>query len=819
MYINLSVFFNVKSEMENYIVLQGKNNMKKEYYAHYRKENDTFQKLEVHLLHTACLSMQYCPVPLLKKAAWLSGFYHDMGKYREEWQEYFQKAIRVEKKNGGEKIDHATLGGLAAENTMQDSLLREMIETAIYNHHGITDCITVNDGTSLVLRRRKKYEKTQIDAAKSQIEEFAQELPLEETWKEASEDIQKLTKKIFSLAGLGEKKNQYGNKQFYLGMCERMLFSCLMDGDFRDTADFMNDQRTFTGPSEQELGKIWQEGIVKLEQEIESFQRASRIDQCRMNISKQCTAAAMSQEKIYRLAVPTGAGKTLSSLRFALHCAKNERKRHIFYIAPFRSILEQNADVIRTVLGADIVLEHHSDVVCETEDQMEQYQRLTENWDEVPVIVTTAVQFFNTLFKEKGRNIRRFHSLGNSVIIMDEVQAFPVKLIQLFNMAANFLTQICGSTVVLCTATQPLLDKIRENRLLPPKQMVADLKEYEPVFRRIEFEDDTERFAGGASEEQISEFILERETNYGQVLVIVNTKACAEKVYHSLSEKTEGHLFHLSTNMCAEHRRIVLEQIQNLLIRGEKVICVSTQLIEAGVDCSFRCVIRSLAGLDNLIQSAGRCNRNGEAEMGYVYLVRLSPELEDVSRITDIRKAQDAMRRLLIRIHQKPDELDFRLDSEKAIDCYYKFYFYDRQNEMNYPVKVEGVSTNLVDLLSGNQSFAKGIRGIYLKQAFRSAGEAFEVIEEHAGADVIVPFGQAPNLLNALRGAEEIKDKKRILRLLQRYSVSLSDTQLRKLGNAVYKVEEDSILVLADGYYSDDTGVTEYAEKMPMLFC
>ena len=170
-----------------------------------------------------------------------------------------------------------------------------------------------------------------------------------------------------------------------------MLFSSLIDGDFRDTADFMNNQETFSALKEQQLQQIWEQGIQNLEKRLEGFEKKGRIDICRTMISLQCKEAAIRNDKLYRLSVPTGAGKTLSSLRFALYCAKHKKKRHIFYVAPFRSILEQNADIIRSVLGLEnMVLEHHSDVICEDEVQMKRYERLIENWDEVPVIVTTA---------------------------------------------------------------------------------------------------------------------------------------------------------------------------------------------------------------------------------------------------------------------------------------------------------------------------------------------------------------------------------------------------------------------------------------------
>lgn len=789
----------------------------KKYYAHYRKEDKKYQYLEEHLKNTANLSMNYCSVDLLKRAAWLTGFYHDLGKATEEWQEYFEKNISDEKEYSKDKIDHSTLGGIVAEMTMPDSLLAEMIEKTVYDHHGIADCVSMKDGTSQIQKRRNKSSENEIESVRLEIQNYAENISLEKIWKEAANDIEKLKKQIFSLCQKDGVRNLYGNRMFFLGMCERMLLSCLMDADSRDTADFVNNQNTWTGFSEQEIQKLWEQSISDLERKLQDFKGKKEIDLCRKEISRQCKEAGNSTEKIYRLSVPTGAGKTLSSLRFALHCAKTQKKSHIFYIAPFRSIIEQNAEVIRSVFKEkNLVLEHHSDVFGENIEEMKCFERLIENWDEVPVIVTTAVQFLNTLFKEKKRNIRRFHSLCNSVIIIDEIQALPVKIIQLFNMAMNFLTQICNTTIVFCTATQPLLDKVRDNRLIPPRDMITDLVKFENAFQRVEFFDYTEKFESGASQDEIVDIIIEQEQIHRKVLVIVNTKPCAEKIYSALKHRTDAKLFHLSTWMCAEHRDDVLDKFKEVK-KEQNVICISTQLIEAGVDISCNCVIRSLAGLDNLIQSAGRCNRNREIEKGYVYLVRLSQELENISNVEDIKKAQEAMKKLLIDYRKNSQFFKNRLDSEIAISYYYRYYFYDRQNEMNSPVKIAGVSTNLVDLFSGNQTFSKSCSRIYLKQAFCSAGREFQVIEENGGIDVIVPYGQSVKLLDKLQTAQNLKEKRQIIRELQRYTVHLSNKQIQNLKNAVDKIENQSIYVLADGYYSLETGVTESPIDMPFL--
>lgn len=792
--------------------------MQKIYYSHYRPEDNTYQTNQEHGRNVAALSEKYCHIPLLKKAARLIGFHHDDGKNTESWQEYFQASIHQEK-GSREKEDHSTLGGLVIDQYEPDTRFSEMMQNVVYMHHGLADCISMADGSSLIQRRKQKYHREEIESARDIAQCQFPEEDMRGCCRAAKREINELTRKLLNLSMDENKKRVFGDPNFYVGMCERMLFSCLMDADWRDTADFMANRVTTVGMNDKEIQTVWEKGISSLEKRIAGYTKKGKLDFYRDRISKQCMEAAFSDYGLYQLAVPTGAGKTLSSLRFALYCARQHHKRHIFYVAPFKSILEQNADEIRKALDMpEMVLEHHSDVVQEDEERLWRYERLTENWDEVPVIVTTAVQFLNTLFKEKRSSVRRFHSLCDSVIIVDEAQALPIKTVGLFNLAANFLTRICNTTIVLCTATQPLFSEIQKNRMLPAQKMTEELSVFEEAFRRVEYHDCTEECESGFSVEQAADFVREKAQQYGQVLLILNTKSSAQKVYKQLSGSVEGRLFHLSTLMCAQHRSDVLEEIRKALAGGEKVICISTQLVEAGVDFSFRCVIRSLAGLDNLIQAAGRCNRNGSSlEPGHVFLIKMSNDVENVTSIPDIKKAQDAMMSFLYTYRNNPRKFGHRLDSEEAIRTYYLFYFYARQNEMCYRVNVDGVQTDLVELLSSNRILAGERKFPVIKQAFKSAGEAFTVIEEIGGTDVVVSYGMSDCLVNELQRETDPDQKRKILRKLQRYTVNLSDEWLRRIGSgAVYGIEENRVMKLNDRYYDKNTGVQE--EPGEMLF-
>lgn len=792
--------------------------MQKTYYSHYRPGDDTYQTNQEHVKNVAVLSEEYCRISYLKKTAFLIGLHHDDGKNTDGWQEYFQASVHAEGTRNGEKEDHSTLGGLVIDRYEPNTRFSEMAQNAIYMHHGLADCISTADSSSLIQRRKQKYHSEEIENAKNIAQSQFPEMDMQTCCLEAKRDINRMVKKLVELSRGKDGKNIFGDPNFYAGMCERLLFSCLMDADWRDTADFMANRATTTGMDDAEIQKVWEKGIRNLEKRVAGFEAKERIDSYRTDISEQCREAAFSEHNLYQLAVPTGAGKTLSSLRFALYCAKQHHKRHIFYVAPFKSILEQNADEIRNTLDMpEMVLEHHSDVVQEDEEALWRYERLIENWDEVPVIVTTAVQFLDTLFKEKRSNVRRFHSLCDSVIIVDEAQALPVRTIGLFNLAVNFLTQVCNTTVVLCTATQPLFSEIQKNRMLQAERMTERLSAFEEAFRRVEYHDCTEVCGGGLSAEQAAEFVQEKARQFDQVLLILNTKSSAKKVYELLKGNVEGRLFHLSTRMCAQHRSDVLEEIRRALSGGEKVICISTQLVEAGVDFSFRCVIRSLAGLDNLIQAAGRCNRNGSPELGHVFIIKMSDSIENIASIPDIKKAQTAMMDFLHIYRNNPEKFGYRLDSEKAIQTYYLYYFYARQGEMCYRVNIDGVQTDLVELLSTNRLFGGTQAVPVMKQAFKSAGEAFSVIEEKGGTDVVVSYGEADSLIDALQKTDDPDQKRTILRKLQRYTVNLSDAVMRRMGSgAVFGIEENRVMRLDDRYYDQDAGVRE--EPGEMLF-
>ncbi|MFH1288549.1 MAG: CRISPR-associated helicase Cas3', partial [bacterium] len=541
-----------------------------------------------------------------------------------------------------------------------------------------------------------------------------------------------------------------------------------------------------------------------------------------------CYDFADKKNGLYQLTVPTGGGKTFASLRFALHHADKRKMDRIIYVLPYTSIIDQNADEIRKVLEEKdekgkylnrVVLEHHSNLMPDKETKRQ--KMLSENWD-APVVLTTNIQVLEALFGSGTRGARRIHQLANAVIIFDEVQTLPVKCVQLFNIAVNFLVNNCCSTVVLCTATQPLLDKIEpQSRALvitAEQQIVSNVRQLFDDLKRVEIYD--KRNDGGWSNDEIKELAGQKVVESGSVLIVVNTKTSAREIYQQCKQISNVEIYHLSTHMCPAHRMAVLDQIKACLPDKKSVICISTQLIEAGVDISFGSVIRFLAGLDSIVQAAGRCNRHNEKypALGEVYII--NPAEENIDSIEDIRIGKEKSERLLDEFKANPKRFGNSILSPEAMEQYYKYYFYQRANEMNYPVNSKsaiGQEDNLFNLLSVNKvSVEEYIRinkkspEIPLRQAFMSAAKSFEVIETVARG-IVVPYGkEGKEIVNKLCSVQELEKQYKLIRRAQRYSVNVFPNVLKKLQDqqAIHEVQGGSgILYLDERYYSDEFGL------------
>ena len=802
------------------------------YLAHCKDDLHETQSVSVHNKETAQLAQAYCMVEDLTAISYLAALLHDCGKYSDRFQEYIRQGEMAVFRRG--EVNHSTAGGILMEELAPKTSLSEIIQIAVYSHHGLQDAVDLETGSLLIERRQSKeyqeHEKIEIDRVRQRFYQYTDKKRLNaacDTAYESMKTLMRQIKKFMEQTPAGV----YGSRDFYMGMHERLLLSLLINADRSNTSEFMNGTPKREQQTEEAITQLWQQCIIHFERYITGFQVKTKIDAFRKEISNSCLRAAFEKTRLYRLTLPTGSGKTLSGLRFALHHAKKFCKQRIIYVAPFTSILEQNSEIIRQAVGRpELVLEHHCNVIPDTEEAQERYGRLTENWMS-PVIATTAVQLLNSLFSAKTGSVRRMHSLCGSMILFDEIQALPVRTICLFNLAVNYLTTFCDTTVVLCSATQPVFDKLPKNRLLPPKELVKDYVRYDKDFRRVTLIDRTEINPSGLTVEELGNFVLEQFAVEKQILVIVNTKACARNLYLYLKEysEREGDLFHLSTNMCALNRKEVLDSLKLCLETenpAKPVICVSTQLIEAGVDLSFRCVIRSLAGLDNIIQAAGRCNRHGKWANGNVYIVKMSDEAEHVSRLTEIKTAQAAMEEILRCYREAPETVGNDLLSAKAKEQYYFRYLRDQTRQAEFCVNVHGADTTLVELLSENEIARHQYRRhmgkplkCMMKQSFKTAGEKFEVISEEGKMNVVVEYSK-----DVVSMLEELQDpyilygrQKEILCRLQLASVGISEQMRNELGRAITPVCGGLVNVLSMNYYSKETGVSTEPVGMELL--
>ena len=624
--------------------------------AHIRTEDKSEQTVVQHCRGVSELCKRYASPLSAESIGILQGLLHDTGKMTSIFQDYLCGNI---KKARGE-IDHSFFGAkyichmAKSIDEKKYYAVSRLIAHTILSHHGIHDWADSNfqDYFHKRLEKNENYE----EVCKN-MNQIAEEEEMISLLKNAQGEYQILDEKIKQLC--------QGNKEiyaFYMGMLERFFQSVLIDADRTDTADFMTNSKTEKIFDTEEL---WGKMSERMQKKCEEFsKKADIISVQRCSISERCAKFAEHPVKVCRLIVPTGGGKTLSSLRFAIEYCKKYQKKKIIYIAPFMSILEQNSDEIKAISGEECFTEHHSNLLAELEndEELHEYELRTEKWDS-PVIATTMVQFLNTLFSCKSSAVRRMHRLADAVIIIDEIQSIPLKCVNLFNLAMNFLTHICGTTVILCSATQPVIQQAKYPLLTDSQySMTGDFSKDFEVFHRTEiFSSITTH---GYSYEEAADFCKEKFLEQGNLLLIVNTKASAGNLFRLLKDMfSEIPVIYLSTNLCPVHRKNKISQMKELLHQEKPVICVTTQLIEAGVDISFRCVVRSLAGLDNAAQAAGRCNRNGESKTPCpVYLIKLKEE--QVKRLEDISLSQQLTQQILENSQYKEkDYLSYEIQS------------------------------------------------------------------------------------------------------------------------------------------------------------
>lgn len=697
------------------------------YYAHIR-EDGRVQTVQEHLDGTAQRCGEFAARFGEKDRGRFLGYAHDIGKCSEA----FQKRLY-----GGPKVDHATAGALECAKFREDAMA-----CCVVGHHGglpdfgnpKTDAL----GAPTCVGRIKKGMAGGIPAC-----HWDGTLPMP-----------------------GEKP--VITDPYALSMWVRMLYSCLVDADYLDTEAFMAETIPQRGNYDS-LPVL----LERLNDYIRPwFPGNTELNKNRCSILSQCLEAAVQPRGIYSLTVPTGGGKTVSSLAFALKHAVVNGLDRVIYVIPYTSIIEQNAAVFREILGDNNVVEHHNGIRCDDDDETDYtncFQRLaTENWD-APVVVTTAVQFFESLYSNRSSQCRKLHNIANSVVIFDEAQMIPTcHLLPCVGAMASLASQF-RATVLLCTATQPVLyDLFR--RFCPGQRIVELCPEVAENFRH--FRRVTYRDGGKVSDEALAEELRQEK----QVLCIVNTRKAAQTLYTLLPE--EGR-FHLSTLLCPAHRKEVLATIRQRLEAGLPCRVVSTSLIEAGVDVDFPAVYREIAGLDSIAQAAGRCNREGkrDAEASTVTYFQSEHAAPVLQRI-NIQAAAEALK---------------------------------KGGDPGNPETMNRYFTSLRSLI-GEQMDKSGVLKTLREQIlpFKTVSEAFHLIEEETFT-VYIPLGEGePVCRPLLEGRANREDYRRA----GQYSVSIYRQHFLGLLNAgdIRPLSADSAILTNLSLYDPEMGLSLKAD-------
>ena len=682
--------------------------------------------------------------PTLKPWGELLGRWHDLGKYSERFQIY----IACENQPEGEKndahraevrgsIDHSTA---AAQLAVQKFGAQKgnLFSYCFAGHHaGLPDW---DDGKSQSgLKQRLK-----------------KELP---DW-EANAPPELAGIKFPGMPKFEQPKSN-AQAAFRVAFWIRMVFSTLVDADYLATESFMSPEKSTHRPEQGEPFVQMLELLERKLAELKAEADETEVNRIRSLIGHQCKEKATLPKGLFSLCVPTGGGKTLASLRFALNHAIENKLKRVIVAVPFTSIIEQNADVYRSLfsdLGPDVMLEHHSNLAPEKETATSRLQ--SENWD-APLVVTTNVQLFESLFACKTSRCRKLHRIANSVIVLDEAQTLPIELLQPTMMALQELVESYGCTVVLCSATQPALGISPEFEIglegITP--IIDDPQKLHRSLVRVCVE-----VTGKIDNKELAQRIQQED----QILCIVNTRAEAAELFDKLNDPETVNSFHLSTRMCASHRTRQLDTIRKRLKDGKPCRVVSTQLIEAGVDVDFPVVYRASCGLDSLAQAAGRCNREGKLDCGKVVLF----EGENLPPPGFLRQSADSGKELL-------DEFADDLLSPQAIEEYFRLHYWKKSDAWDYHKVLAAIGNRPSDMQFN----------------FREIAQRYRFIKDETEAILVGWDDEGLLLIEELAKSHPFVHRN-TLRRLQRYSVQVRQYELGvlKAAGAIELVKEHWVL-------------------------
>ena len=669
------------------------------------------------------------------------GQIHDIGKYTSG----FQKRI-----NGAEniRVEHAICGAKEVAKAPPKSYV-PMIEYCVAGHHsGLPDGGTkVDSEEDSTLHGRMKRKTGDYSAYENEVK---LEYPKDNL------------RELFDVSNQREIIERYS---FFT----RYLFSCLTDADFIDTERFV------TPNTDRGIDGDFQKAYEKVCEKLNSFKIETKLQESRSIIQEQVYKSVESNANVYTLNMPTGSGKTLCSIRAALKTAIENKKKRIIYVIPYVSIIEQTAKVFEDIFGDVIpVLQHHSnydfdDDKNEDENEItsEKLKRSCENWD-AKLIVTTNIQFFESLYHYKGRRLRKLHNLADSVIIFDEIHMLPIDYIQPCLRAIGYVTKYLNSTAILMSATMPNYDKFMERYMSGVKieNAVKDTSLFN-VFDKCRYE-----YIGKCELASLAE----KAQEYDNALIIVNKRKTARELYDICS----GNKYHLSTYMTPLHRSEIIAKIKEDIKNGINTTVISTSLIEAGVDLDFKAVFREIAGIDNVLQSGGRCNREGKMDMGDVFVFETDGGNYQTKKKSDIIIRANITRNLF-------EEFE-NISTDKCIKEYYG-------RLLNY--KEKKIEENTITAIMGNDLRIDGI-------PFRTYAESFNFIDNQV-IGIVIPCDENRGLI------KELKDGKlSVKRNLQRYSASVNKDEFKELFQiGIIETLDCGVCILANtDYYKSDVGLT-----------
>ncbi|GAA0314115.1 CRISPR-associated helicase Cas3' [Psychrobacter aestuarii] len=843
--------------------------------AHVRQSDGAEQPLYDHLTGTAAIAKALAAKIGLPLSGELIGLVHDLGKYSTAFQEYLKKSVAYDKyqhldedeeagllldskpKRGS--VDHSTAGAIYLNEQFkklsssyiqahsqqkirryEGQLLADMLFICVASHHsGLINIVGQNTQPYLSERKNKPEEKTHYTQALEHAQQEQLFAQLGGSFKKDTlKEFQSIVKKIMTDSRATDKQ-----KDFYLGFLTRLLFSCLIDADRSNSIAFEHPNQAHLLDCKR---ADWQIAIDKVETLYQGFADKAEqsppnpINEQRNHIAQTCLHAAQSDQGIFTLTVPTGGGKTLASLRFAVQHAKRHNLERIVYIIPFTSIIEQNATEVRKILeeeGSDgifdgqWVLEQHSNL--EPEVQTWQSKLIMDNWN-APIVFTTMVQFLESCFGGGTKGVRRLHQLSRAVLIFDEIQTLPMNCYYLFCSALNFLTTHASATAVLCTATQPVLDNLpiaHNGSLNPATEIIGERAQLHNLFdtlQRVDIHDHTEK---PQDLDGLTNYASDNFAKFSSTLVIVNTKVWASQLYQKLSETVpEDELYHLSTSQCARHRKDLLDQIRHRLKQGLPTLVISTQLIEAGVDVSFRSVVRFLAGLDSIAQAAGRCNRHGEMRddqgasvKGQVFII--CPESENLNKLPTIAQGKAIMSNILSQWAHNTYG-DVHLLHPDIMQQFFHHYYQTEHGikEMAYPIKdsrgkstgtetlYNWLSSNSTNPLTNNNNTQRHQAEQFpqLWQSFMDAGRTFKAIDAPTKAIIVPYLEKGRHLISALCNTS-VNDSHfyQLVRDAQQYSINVFAHTFDALFTvgALHTVRDTGIFILSEAFYDAQMGL------------